>query len=234
MLIDGSATDRYYFAILLKRLEFKVLIAESGEEALEILQHHIPRLILTDIALPGMGSVEFIKRLTRSSELQNIPIIVLADRDDADMKATCSEMGCYACFPKRIEPNALYRSVQLALAPTPRAHIRINVPLKVVVGDGSSQGGAQRTEFTTSISEGGLYLRTLFPKPRDSHIPVKIFIRDRTVKAQTSVVYKRAMEGGFFREPGMGLKFIDMSQSDRNFVRHYIKDYLTSDIVLGI
>lgn len=42
------------------------------------------------------------------------------------------------------------------------------------------------------------------------------------------------MEGGFFREPGMGMRFVDISPEDRTFVRHFIKEQLTSDIVIGL
>jgi twitching motility two-component system response regulator PilH len=234
MLVDGSATLRYYFGILLKRLEFTVILAESAEEALKLIENDLPSIIITDIQLPGMSCEEFVKAIKNTDSTKMIPVIVLADREDFASKSACLNLGCCDYLVKHVEPGHLYRTIHKVLAPTPRAHIRLSVPLKVVVGDGTSLGGAERTEYTTTISEGGLYLRTLFPRPKDSCTPVKIFIKERAVKARAAVVYSRFMERGFFREPGMGMKFIEIAKDDRNFVRHFIKEQLTSDIVMGL
>ena len=234
LLVDGSDTLRYYYAILLKRLEFVVMVAESAEEALRLMESTVPSLILTDIVLPQMSGIDFIKRVKNSDSTKQVPVIVLADRDNAAAKSACLSMGCFDFLIKHVEPGNLYRSIQSALVPTPRAHIRLSMPLKVFVGDGTSRGGAERTEFAITISEGGVYLRTLFPRPKDSSTPLRILIRDRSIRTQATVVYSRAMEGGFFREPGMGMRFVDISPEDRSFVRHFIKEQLTSDIVIGL
>jgi CheY-like chemotaxis protein len=233
LLVDGSATLRYYYAILLKRLEFIVMVAESAEEALMLMENTIPSLILTDIVLPQMSGIDFIKAVKISDRIKQVPIIVLADQDDAAARSACLRIGCLDFLIKRVEPGHLYRSIQSAFVPTPRAYIRVSMPLKVVVGDGTSQGGAERTEFASTISEGGIYLRTLFPRPKDSSTPLRILIKNRSIKAKATVVHCRTMEGGVFREPGMGMRFIEISPEDRTFVRHFIKEQLTSDIVIG-
>jgi len=234
LLVDGSDTVRYYYAILLKRLEFTVMVAESAEEAFRIMEGTVPSLILTDITLPQMSGIDFIKAVKNADRIKQVPIIVLADRDDASAKSACLNIGCFDFLIKHVEPSHLYRSIQSALVPTPRAHIRLSTPLKVVVGDGTSLGGAERTEFATTISEGGIYLRTLFPRPKDSSAPLRILIRNRSIRAKATVVHSRAMEGGVFREPGMGMRFVDISAEDRIFVRHFIKEQLTSDIEIGL
>jgi hypothetical protein len=47
------------------------------------------------------------------------------------------------------------------------------------------------------------------------------------------VLYSHAMEEGTFREPGMGMKFVEISEEDRSFLRSFIKAQLTSDIMPG-
>jgi DNA-binding response OmpR family regulator len=234
LLVDGSATIRYYFAILLTRLEFTVIVAESAEEALSLIESTIPSVILTDIVLPQMSGTDFIKAVKYSDRTKQVPIIVLADRDDVSARSAVAGMGCFDFMTKHVEPGHLYRTIEAALVRTPRAYIRLSKPLKVFVGDGTSKGGAERIEFATTISEGGIYLRTLFPRPKDSLTPVKILVRDRTIKTKSTVVHSRAMQGGVFREPGMGMKFVEISPEDRTFVRHFVKEQLTSDIVIGL
>lgn len=234
LIVDGSATLRYYYAILLKRFEFTVMVASSGEEALGLMESTIPSLILTDIILPQMSGIDLIKVVKSSDRIKHIPIIVLADRDDVATRSACLSMGCFDFLVKHVETGHFYRIIQSAFVETPRAHIRLSMPLKVFVGDGTSRGGAERTEFATTISEGGIYLRTLFPQPKDSSTPIRIFIRDRSIKAKATVIHSRAMMGGIFREPGMGMKFAEITPEDRTYVRHFVKEQLTSDIVIGL
>jgi len=234
LLVDSSATDRYYFAILLKRLEFNVLVSESSEEALKLMQEHSPSAVLMDSAFPDANRAEILRAVTAPGRNRNIPVIILADRDDQQLKKDCLEAGCSEHLVRPVEPGLLYRTILKTLTSTPREHIRIAIPLKVVIGDGTSHGGVERTEYTTTISEGGLYLRTLFPWPKKSSAPVKIFIHNRAIRATAEVIYNRPMTGGVFREPGMGMKFTDISQNDRKIVRHFIKEHLTSDIFIGL
>ena len=89
--MDGTDTLRYYYAILLKRLEFTVMVAESAEEALRLMESTIPSLILTDIALPQMTGIDFIKTVKNSDRIKKVPIVVLADRDAAATKSPVLE-----------------------------------------------------------------------------------------------------------------------------------------------
>lgn len=220
----------YCHGILLKRLGYVVMTAKTAENALKIMEHISPSLVLTEAAFPGMSGIELIKRLKSSSSLKDVPVVVLTGEEDAGTRAACLGMGCAAYLLKPVEPHYLYRAIQAATEPVPRVNIRINTALRTAVGDGTAQGGAERTEYATTISEGGCFLRTLSPQPKDARVPVRIFINEREIRAKAVVLYTCPLEGGSFREPGMGMKFVDISEEDRKFLREFIKDQLTSDI----
>jgi hypothetical protein len=126
-----------------------------------------------------------------------------------------------------VEPASLYRAVQAATETTPRSNIRLVTSLEAVVGD------ADRSAQATKISEGGLYLRTPVLRPKDAVTPVRIFIKDHEIKATAVVLYSHAPEGGAAGEAGMALKFIEITDEDRKFLRGFIKEQLTSDILPG-
>jgi hypothetical protein len=115
---------------------------------------------------------------------------------------------------------------------TPRGNIRISTSLRTIIGEGKAKDGAERTEYATALSEKGAYVRTLAPEARNALIPIRLFIQDREIRAKAVVLYTNAMERGAFREPGMGLKFIEISEDDRNFLRKFIHEQLISDIVI--
>jgi two-component system chemotaxis response regulator CheY len=233
LLVDSSSTMLYYYGTLLKRLEYVVLTAASAEEALKIMENTVPSLVITAISLPEMGGIDFIKKMKESDRTSAVPVIVLTAEEEADIRSACVDMGCSAYLIKPADPGHLFRTIQTALEPTPRVNIRLSTSLKAVVGEGSAQDGAERTEYATTISEGGFYLQTLSPRPKNALIPVRIFIKDREIRAKAEVLYSHAMQKGTFREPGMGMKFVEISKEDQSFLRSFIMEQLTSDIMPG-
>lgn len=63
--------------------EYTVVIAESGEECLELLTHDLrPDAILLDIMLPGMDGLETCERIRKNGIFAKIPILFLTARTD--------------------------------------------------------------------------------------------------------------------------------------------------------
>ena len=233
MIVDGSATMRYYYGIVLKRLKYAVLTATTPEAALKLLEQTIPSLILTAVSFPFMSGVDFIKTIKSREGTKAVPVIVMTAEEQDSIRSASLALGCVAYLIKPVEPATLYRIIQAAVETTPRENIRISTSLKTIIEEGKARDAAGRIEYATAISEKGAYVRTLAPKARNSHIPVRIFIHDREIRAQAVVIYTNALEGGAFREPGMGLRFIEINEDDRNYLRNFIKEQLTSDIVTG-
>ncbi len=230
LIVDGSATMIFYLGMLLKRLEYKVLTARTAEDALKVIEKTAPSLVLTDIMLPGMSGINLLKRIKDSPALKTVPVVILTSEIDPGVKDTCMRTGCAAYLNKPVEPDVLYRTIQAVSETVPRGHIRLSTSLKVVVGDGTLLGGTVRTEYATAISEGGLFVRTLYPQPRNAVTPLRIFINDREIKAKGVVLYSYAVGEGPSEEPGMGMRFTDISDEDRMAVKNFIKEQLTRDI----
>ncbi|MCK4628760.1 MAG: response regulator, partial [Sedimentisphaerales bacterium] len=72
---------------------YKVLSAQTGEEALDTASRELPGLIILDLMLPGIDGLEVCKRLKKASETEKIPIIMLtAKGEEADI-VTGLELG---------------------------------------------------------------------------------------------------------------------------------------------
>lgn len=59
---------------------FTVTTAQSGEEAVEVLQTIKPDLIVLDISMPGMGGMGFLKHITTPTGKTRYPVLVLTAR----------------------------------------------------------------------------------------------------------------------------------------------------------
>jgi hypothetical protein len=102
--------------------------------------------------------------------------------------------------------------------------------VKVIVGDGTTMGGVARTEYASAISEGGLYVRTQYPQPKNTLTPVRILFDGAEVRTKAIVLYSCGKGEGPYQEPGMGIRFTELSEPDRRIIRQFIKDQLTQGL----
>jgi two-component system, chemotaxis family, chemotaxis protein CheY len=230
LLVDSSASILFYLAMLLRRLEYKVLTARSCEDALRMMESAVPSIVLTELSMPQMSGMQFLKLMRESERFKAVPVVILTSENNPGTKEACTRMGCAAYLRKPVEPDELYKTLQSVLESMPRTTIRVATSLKVVIGDGSMAGGAKRTEVATAISEGGLFVRTLYPQPSKALTPLSIFIGGRELKATAVVLYVYALGEGPFEEPGMGMKFVEISDDDRSAIRKFIREQLTGDL----
>ena len=230
LIVDNSPIMLYYHSILMKRLQYAVLTARIPDDAQRLMDQIIPSLILTGTTFASASGIDFIKRIKSNVHTRSVPVIVLTSAGDAATRADCLNAGCVACLNKPVEPACLFWTIQDLTERTPREYVRIQTSVKTIAGDGDARGDAARTEYATNLSEGGLYLRSLSPLPKEKLIPLRMIINDREIKAKAVVLYSIPMEAGQFKEPGMGLKFVDISEEDLNFLRNFIHDQLIADI----
>lgn len=59
--------------------QFVLDIAETGNDALEMVSRNRPDLVLLDILLPGMNGFEVLRKLKASLKTRDIPVIVLTN-----------------------------------------------------------------------------------------------------------------------------------------------------------
>ena len=91
MLVEDDPGDQKLIqkSLLNQKIANEIIVAESGEEALEYLsagkngddEHPIPELILLDLNMPGMGGKEFLRRIKNDKELDIIPVVILTTSD---------------------------------------------------------------------------------------------------------------------------------------------------------
>ncbi len=232
LVVDRSATHRFYMGTMLRRLEYTVRAAKSAEDALKSMAEALPSLMITDTALPAMNGIDLLKRMKQDQQLKAVPVIIHSSDDGPGVKERCMAAGCKAYFKKPADIETLYKSIQAALESAPRQTIRIETSLRVEVGDGTAPGGDVRREYATALSEGGLYIKSLTPEPVNMVIPLKLFINDRVIRATAVVLYSSTKVGGQHKEPGMGMKFVTISTEDRAFVRDYIKEQISKGLSL--
>ena len=84
LVVDDSMLIRHSVCRFLEERGFIVEAATNGLEALKVLDHFVPDLIITDLSMPHMGGVELVSILRQRTEFAEMPILVLSARRTAD------------------------------------------------------------------------------------------------------------------------------------------------------
>ena len=69
---------------------------------------------------------------------------------------------------------------------------------------------------------------TYRPRPANSLLSVSFLMDDRPVKVRAMVLYNFTSASGPLKEPGMGMKFVEISDEDREFIRSFIREQITA------
>ena len=85
LLVDDEKVSRMVIAKLLQRCGYNATVAESGEEALELLAEDCKRfkLILTDVMMPGINGLELLKKIRENEDLQHVPVVMMSSQENA-------------------------------------------------------------------------------------------------------------------------------------------------------
>lgn len=72
---------------------YHVLKAETGEEALTVLENQKVDLVLLDWMLPGIDGIEVLRRIRGNKQLRKLPVILLTAKSDEISKVVGLEVG---------------------------------------------------------------------------------------------------------------------------------------------
>jgi CheY-like chemotaxis protein len=233
LVVDKNSTSIFYLASLLRQLRYVVTPVASGEDALETIAHSAPTVVIADTALPKMGGLDLLKQLKNNASLRFIPVLINTDDASTATREACMQAGCAGYFIKPADPETLFRAIQSVSEATPRKNIRINTSLKARIEAGGAAEGAIRTDEVTSISEGGLYLKTDAPPPVDTRLDLTIILNHHEIAATAVVLYRSEKVGGPFAVPGMGMKFTKIREADVNVIREFIRTSVIRELKTG-
>lgn len=89
--------------LIKKKLEesgFKVLTAETGQMALDILKEKKPDLILMDILLPDIDGLTVLSQISSQAPTKDIPVIILSNLADHGAFEQAGAIGNYEYLVK--------------------------------------------------------------------------------------------------------------------------------------
>src|SRR5690554_6243094 len=102
LVVDDEIGALTLIGIMLERGGFEVLKAKDAEQALVVLEHDTPDLIILDVMMPGMDGIELCRVLRERPNTVETPILILSARGDAKSVMAGMEAGASDYLPKPI------------------------------------------------------------------------------------------------------------------------------------
>jgi CheY-like chemotaxis protein len=115
LVVDDDRLLLRLVELNLGKIGIRVLLAESGKEALRLAQEERPDVILLDIMMPIMDGYEVMYRLKSSSETRDIPVIMLTAKSNPHDRQRFQEMGAVGYITKPFRLDELRSAVKQAI-----------------------------------------------------------------------------------------------------------------------
>ena len=116
LVLDDSATMVMSLSRILKSAGYEVETASNGKEGMAKLAGGLkPSVILTDINMPQMDGIAFIKEARKSASTRFTPIIVLTTESGGQKRDEARAAGASAWLTKPTEPNELLTALKQLL-----------------------------------------------------------------------------------------------------------------------
>jgi two-component system, sensor histidine kinase and response regulator len=145
-------------------VDYEVLVATNGPEAIELAKAEHPQLILLDIIMPGMDGFEVCRILKSNPITSEIPIIFITVAGNLDNEKTGFSLGAVDFITKPIHPIKLKSRIQNHLVKYRQqqadkdTHRRLTTMVKII------------QENSTELRKKENYLRSIFNNAIDAII----------------------------------------------------------------
>jgi two-component system chemotaxis response regulator CheY len=111
LIVDDSTSVRQMVSYTLRQAGFAVLEGCNGSDALEKLGEQRVNLIITDLNMPVMDGIEFIRHLRAKPNSRYTPVLMLTTESQVEKKQEGKSAGATGWIVKPFHPERLLEVV---------------------------------------------------------------------------------------------------------------------------
>ena len=116
LVVEDYPDAREMYRTYLTFKGYRVVVASSGQESVDVARTQKPALILMDVRMPGITAIEAMHRIRSDSTLSNVPIVALTAYTLEDELATRRAAGFDDVITKPCDLDDLGRAVERLLS----------------------------------------------------------------------------------------------------------------------
>lgn len=112
MVVDDCQTTRKLLGLYLKSKGLTVVYAENGLDALEKLAAEDINLILSDLNMPYMDGIEFLKTLRADPNWSKIPVFMITAESDPEERERAFYSGANGYMVKPVTADDVIKGIR--------------------------------------------------------------------------------------------------------------------------
>ncbi len=115
LIVDDSTSIRQIVAFTLKQAGFAVLEGSNGQEGLAQLDTQRVDLIVTDLNMPVMDGITFVKNVRSRPNTKGVPVLMLTTESQDSKKKEGKAAGATGWLVKPFHPEKLLQTIARVL-----------------------------------------------------------------------------------------------------------------------
>jgi two-component system chemotaxis response regulator CheY len=117
LIVDDSASIRQVVSLTLKSAGYEVVDAVDGKDALTKLDGRKINLVISDVNMPNMDGISFVKEMKTKPAYKFTPVIMLTTEGSEAMKRDGQAAGAKAWVVKPFQPAQMLDAVSKLILP---------------------------------------------------------------------------------------------------------------------
>ncbi|HAD03705.1 MAG: hypothetical protein A2091_06970 [Desulfuromonadales bacterium GWD2_61_12] len=115
LIVDDSPSMRAILGDMLEKEGYKVVEANDGHEGFKIVEYLKVDLIITDLSMPVMDGIQFVREAKKLPLCRFVPIVVLTSEEDSRRLEEAKKAGASTWLSKPFKENQLRAMLKLVL-----------------------------------------------------------------------------------------------------------------------
>lgn len=111
LLVDDSKSARIIIGRLLQKHGLEVLTAESGEEAMKIIETNTPDVVFMDYMMPGMNGIETMLKIHAQPKTAGVPVVICTGNEGEGYFEEAVSHGASSLLSKPPSPEGIQKAL---------------------------------------------------------------------------------------------------------------------------
>lgn len=231
LIADDTLPLRVMLEEILTEAGYSVITASNGAEAWKIISSEFKDLdlVVLDLLMPKMSGFEVLSRLKQEFPGRKFPVLALSGVFKSEKEILrLKELGANGYLNKTSVVDEILYRVNAIFHPhlgTNRKYPRVLYSLPVDY----QFNGVKHSSYTTTLSLGGCFIRTLKPAPKDALVKLWLCIPGCECKEIVYTQGKVAWFNGYYSDykpntpPGMGLEFQSLDERLQECIKELVE-----------
>jgi CheY-like chemotaxis protein len=118
LVIDEDYLMRDMLSQVLRLQGITVQTAIGAEDALIVMRHNRPDLVLCDLAMRDMGGLLLLKAMKADPDLTVVPVVFVSPRLEQGEKEYAQMLGAAGCLEQPFDVGQLFHVITVCIATT--------------------------------------------------------------------------------------------------------------------